>query len=73
MSIDPAVLAQMDREKALWDGKLNELVGAFRDIKAEQRDTSIAFFQTMQELADVDAWKLMATLACAVQKLAEAE
>lgn len=69
--IDPAVLAQMDREHALWDGKVTELVAAYREFKVDQPDTSKAFFELMEGIADVDSWKLMATLACAVQRLAE--
>jgi hypothetical protein len=69
MGIDPAMLAQMDREKALWDGKLTELVETYRELRAD--DNSIALFELMTSLADVHDWKLMATLACAVQRLAE--
>lgn len=71
MNIDPAVLAQMDREKALWDGKVDEMIGAYRELKAAEPDSSKAFFGLMHGISDVDAWKLMATLACAIQRLAD--
>lgn len=68
---DPAKLAQMDREKALWDGIVTEMVDNYRELKAEEPDGVKAFFQLMEYIKDVDAWKLMAALACAVQRLAE--
>lgn len=70
MSIDPAKLAQMDREKALWDSKLNELLDAYKHFREQSNDATVAYFDLMEALSEVDDWKLMATLAAAVLRLA---
>ena len=73
MGIDPAKLAQMDREKTTFDRKLDELIEVHRSFQRQVTDPTVAYFNLMEAMANVDAWKLMATLAAAVDRLAREE
>jgi len=68
---NPATLAQMDREKTLWDGKLDELIQAHGELKAVAMDSVVAYFELMEAMRDMDDWKMRATLAAAVERLVQ--
>lgn len=69
--VDPAKLAQMDREKAIWDELITGLVDEVRELNEVKNDSAKVFFSVMQQLAEVELWKVRAALVCAVQRLAE--
>lgn len=71
MSIDPGLLAQLDREKAVLDRAVTGLVDLYRDIHSDSGDSTIATFALMANISHIEDWKLMAALAAAVHRLAD--
>lgn len=71
MTADYSVhLAEGDREKALWDDKLGQLVSHYEEILT-RHDGTVAWVALMDAVKDVEPWKVRATLAAAVHKLTE--
>ncbi len=65
-----AYLAEGDREKALWDDKLNQLTAAYEDLTS-RHDGTVAWVALMDAIDDVEQWKLKAMLATAVHRLVQ--
>lgn len=70
MAVDPALLAQADREKAAFDNLLTRLVEEYRSELANTSDSTVAFFLLMEELEPIEKWKLAGALSAAVHRLA---